>query len=186
MSIDLDIPQQVNIRDETVTHATVPISEPPFFAVSLLKLTVMSVCTAGFYEVYWYYRNWKRIKQREGSHIMPFWRAFFAFFFCYQCFAKIRDYSSGSGAPPSVSPAILAAGWIIATVLWKLPDPYWWASSLAVLFILPAQAHANRINENACPGHDRNARFGAWNWLVVVLGGSFTMLALIGTFVSNQ
>ncbi|WP_157691774.1 hypothetical protein [Noviherbaspirillum autotrophicum] len=183
MSIDLDTPQRASIPADTAMHVAAHAGEPPFFAVSLVKLTVMSVCTAGFYELYWYYRNWQRIRQREGSHIMPFWRAFFSLFFCYSCFARIRDYGKETGMPMRVPAALLAAGWTVTTMLWKLPDPYWWASSLAVVFLLPAQAQANRLNAIACPGHQRNARLSAWNWLVVALGGSFTVLALIGTFV---
>ncbi|MGE5650348.1 MAG: hypothetical protein ACM34A_09130 [Bacillota bacterium] len=183
MSIDLDTPQQADIAAQAATHAAARNDEPPFFAVSLFKLALMSVCTAGFYELYWYYRNWQRIKQREGSRIMPFWRAFFSFFFCYQCIARIRDLGNARGMPMRAPAGLLAAGWIVTTMLWKLPDPYWWASSLAVIFLLPAQAHANRLNAAACPGHERNARLSAWNWLVVALGGSFTLLALIGTFV---
>ena len=174
--------QQSNIRSQAAMPAAAASCEPPFFAVSLPKLAVMSACTAGFYEVYWYYRQWKRIQERDGSHILPFWRAAFAFLFCYQCFARIRDYGNGAGLPMRWPPGVLAAGWIATTLLWRLPDPFWWASSLAVLFILPAQAQANRINAHACPGHERNARFSAWNWLVVALGGGFTLLALIGTF----
>lgn len=183
MNTDLEAPRQVNIPAETNTAMPAAACEPPFFAVSLFKLAIMSVCTAGLYEVYWYYRQWKRIKDREGSHILPAWRAAFAFFFCYQCFAKIRDYGQGAGLPMRWPTGLLAAGWIVTTMLWRLPDPFWWASSLAVLFILPAQAEANRVNAHACPGHATNARLSAWNWLVVVLGGSFTLLALIGTFV---
>jgi hypothetical protein len=29
-----------------------------FFAVSPLKLVVLSVCTLGFYQVYWFYKHW--------------------------------------------------------------------------------------------------------------------------------
>lgn len=184
MSTNLEAAPQSSIAAEAAPAfgASAASAEAPFFAVSLLKLAVMSACTAGFYELYWYYRNWQRIRAREASHILPFWRAFFAFFFCYQCFAKVRDY----GAPSRLPAGPLAAGWIVATLLWRLPDPYWWASSLAVLFILPVQAQANRINQAACPAHDRNARFSAWDWVVVMLGGSFMVLALIGTFAPES
>jgi hypothetical protein len=35
---------------------------PILFAVSGVKLFVMSVGTAGCYDIYWYYKNWKLIK----------------------------------------------------------------------------------------------------------------------------
>jgi hypothetical protein len=31
--------------------------QAPYFAVSLLKLTVMSICTFGIYDLYWFHKN---------------------------------------------------------------------------------------------------------------------------------
>jgi hypothetical protein len=78
------------IRGRTGT-APLASNQAPCFPVSLLKLTVMSICTFGIYEAYWFYKNWNLIKQRRRSNIAPFWRAFFAYFFCYQCFDEIRQ-----------------------------------------------------------------------------------------------
>jgi len=156
-------------------------SEPPLFSISLIKLALMSICTAGLYELYWFYRSWKAIKAREASGIRPFWRACFAFFFCYQCFAKIRAQGESAGVEGKLPAGVLAVGWIAATMTWKLPDPYWWISSLAFCFLLPAQAYANRINA-ATMGHKPDARLDVWEWVVAMGGGLFIALALIGTF----
>ena len=37
---------------------------PPFFAVPLWKLALMSFFTFGIYELYWFYRNWQRVRVR--------------------------------------------------------------------------------------------------------------------------
>lgn len=183
MSIDFEeVAQRPGMHAAATVPALAAAPTPPFFAVSLFKLVVMSACTAGFYELYWFYRQWQRIREREGSRIMPFWRAFFAVFFCYACFARIRDFGNANGLVSRLRAGLLAAGWVITTMLWRLPDPYWWTSSLSVLFLLPAQEQANRINSATCPVHERNAHFTVWNWIVVVLGGGFMVLALIGTF----
>ena len=50
---------------------------PQFLAVSPVKFVAMSLCTFSLYEMYWSYKNWRIIKDRDGSKIMPFWRAFF-------------------------------------------------------------------------------------------------------------
>jgi hypothetical protein len=34
------------------------VSPPMYFPVSRLKLAVMSTCTLGIYELYWFYKNW--------------------------------------------------------------------------------------------------------------------------------
>src|SRR5262249_28176473 len=108
-------------------------NQPPYFEVSLFKLTVMSICTFGLYELYWFYKNGNFIKQRERTDILPFWRAFFAYFFCYQCFSRIRVSAAALGLPQLISAGPLAAGWIITTLLWRLPDPYWIISWFAFL-----------------------------------------------------
>ena len=46
-------------------------SAPMYFPVSLTKLVVISFWTFGLYEIYWFYKNWSLINQREDINIMP-------------------------------------------------------------------------------------------------------------------
>ena len=165
-----DVPQQL------------AADEPLFFAVSLTKLVVMTLCSFGLYGLYWFYRNWRLIKRRAEPGILPFWRTFFAVFYCYACFARIRDAGRQRHIEPPLSAGPLAAGWIVASLAAKLPDPYWLVTLFSFLFMLPVQAFANRVNTVAVPNHDRNARFSAWNWVAVALGTVFIILVIIGTF----
>jgi hypothetical protein len=161
-------------------------TEPPFFAVSVTKLVVMSICTFSIYEVYWFYRHWKQIAEREREAISPLARAIFTIIFCYSCFARMRDYEAETGTSTGagrLAAVPLAIAWVVTTLLWRLPDPYWWISMLAVLFLVPVQMHANRLNTAVAPLHHRNARFSAANWIGVIVGGLFLMLALAGTFL---
>ncbi len=99
-------------------------SQPPFFAVSVLKLIVLSILTLGIYELYWFYKNWQLIKARERTNISPAPRAVFAIFYCYQCFARIRDFDTPALAKSRLAAAPLALGWVVTTFLHKLPPPY--------------------------------------------------------------
>ena len=56
------------------------VVQTQFFAVSVTKLVVLSFCTLGVYPIYWFYINWKIIKEQEQVHILPFWRAIFSTF----------------------------------------------------------------------------------------------------------
>lgn len=158
---------------------------PIFFHVSLTKLLVLSICTLGLYEVYWFYKNWQLIKRREASDIVPALRAIFSVLFCYSLFQKVEQEAEKSNAP-SIAAGPLAIGWIVVTVLWRLPDPYWLISFLAVLFMLPVQHAANAVNAYAAPDHDPNRRFTAWNIAAVVIGGLFLVLVVIGTFLPGE
>jgi hypothetical protein len=156
---------------------------PLFFAVSLTKFVVLSICTLGLYELYWFYRNWRLIKVREGVSMVPALRAFFAVFFCYALFARVRDRAAQREIGPTLAAGPLAAGWIITTVAARLPDPYWLIAFVAFVFLIPVQARVNRLNAEVAPGHDRNARFDVWDWLVVAPGALLFLAMLVGVFV---
>lgn len=105
--------------------------------------------------------------------------------FCYSCFRHIRDSGVEHNIEPTLAAGPLAAGWIIAAIAWRLPDPYSLVVFLKVLFLVPVQLHVNRINAAAVPAHDPNSRYSAWNWAAVVIGGLTLVLAIIGTFMSD-
>lgn len=155
----------------------------PFFPISAIKLFVLSICTLGLYQVYWFYKNWKLIKERESSDIFPAPRAIFGVLYCYQCFKKIRDFDSSGSVTTSLAAGPLAAGWIVTTLLHKLPAPYWLVSFFAVGFLIPVQIYINQVNTAVCPNHNHNSHFSFWNWVVVVFGSIIFVLALIGTLI---
>jgi hypothetical protein len=164
-------------------------STPPFFAVSIFKYLVMIISTAGFYQLYWFYKNWQLIKEREGMsgiRITPILRAIFPVFFCYQCFARVREYGHAPPGSRELPAGLLAAGWITLTVLWRLPDPYWWVSTLAFLFIIPVQRRVNQISSVVAPAHDPNRRFSRLNWVVIVIASLILVLILIGLSLPEE
>ena len=161
-------------------------AEPPFFAVSLTKLAVMSVCTFSLYEVYWFYRNWQRIADREREIAWPLARALFAVLYCYPCFGRVRDYEGASELDSRLPAVPLAIGFIVTSLTWRLPEPWNWISLSSFLFLLPVQQYTNRLNALAHPSHDRNSRFSAWNWVAVVLGGGLVLLAFSGLFLDPE
>jgi hypothetical protein len=161
-------------------------AESPFFAVSVAKLAVMSVCTFSLYEVYWFYKNWQRIAERERVSVWPLARAIFAVFYCYPCFARIRDHEGVSQLDSRLYALPLAIGFIATSLTWRLPDPWVFISLSSFLFLLPIQSNVNRLNALASPSHDRNSRFSGWNWAAVVIGGGLMLLAIAGVFLDPQ
>jgi hypothetical protein len=168
-------------------HSPPPLPEMPpvFFPVSPLKLVIMSTVTFGIYELYWFYKNWKLIKERTGRDIMPFWRAFFGVFFCYSCFREVEEAARFRGIS-FLSPGLLAAIWIILTICWRLPDPYWLVCWLTPFVLVPVQNAINRLNIEIAPNHNRNSRFSGWNIAGIVLGGILFVLSIIGAFMPEQ
>jgi len=161
--------------------------ETPFFAVSLLKLIALSLCTNNLYQVYWFYQNWRLIKDRENLDISPFWRTFFGFIYFFDMFTGIRDYAKQKGIAFNFHPGILALSCMFVPVcVGLLPSPYWLIIYISVVFLLPVQAAVNRINRSVVPDHDPNSRFSFWNWIVIVIGGLWIVLVVIGSFLPKQ
>ena len=156
-----------------------------YFAVSKQKLIVMSLCSFGIYEIYWFYKNWKLIKKRTGQNIRPFWRAIFSIFFCYSLFKSVQGSANSHSFQSGISPGWLAFGYIALSVLYKLPDPFWLISLLAFLPLLPVQRVINDINAKTAPDAERNDRFSGKNIAVIILGTIFFMLVLIGLFITE-
>lgn len=165
---------------EVAPAATGHADEAPFFAVGTFKLAVMALITFGFYELYWMYRHWRTIRDREGISVMPVMRAIFAIFFTHSLFVRFRDYEIDGAPGPAAGLAAgpLAVGWIVFGLLWKLPGPGWLLSMVTFMFLLPAQAAANRVNAAAAPEAPRNERFTAWNWVGIVIGTPLLLSSL--------
>jgi hypothetical protein len=159
--------------------------QPLFFSVSGLKLVVMSTVTFGIYELYWLYRHWRAVREHFGrSDIMPFWRAFFGFFFCYQLFKTVKDTADSHGVPSRFSPGLLAVAWIALTLCWKLPDPFWLIDVFAVLPLLTVQRAINSLHSQLpTTDYDHNRKFTAANIVGIVVGGLLFVLAIIGSFI---
>ncbi|HWA38844.1 MAG TPA: hypothetical protein VG873_13360 [Burkholderiales bacterium] len=158
---------------------------PAFFPVSIAKLVLMTFGTLGLYQYFWIYENWKLEKQRTGESIWPLPRAIFAVFFIYQLLRRIDAHAERAGAR-RVAAGPIAALWIILTLLWKLPDPYWLVTFLAVFALLPVQQAVNDLNRLAAPGYEPNAKFRGWNWLAIVIGVPFFALAVFGAFLPPE
>jgi len=167
----------------TIAAASANTLTPIYFPVSLSKFIVMHFCTVGMYQLYWFYENWKLILERERSDASPFWKTFFMFIYCYVFFEKVRSSAAELKIAQSISVQFLATGWIVMSTLWILPDPYGLIALASIVFLIPVQQAANRVNEFLVPCHDRNDRFTALNIVAVIIGGLLLATVVVGAFV---
>lgn len=168
-----------------IEHPAITSTAPPFFAVSTSKLVIMCIATGMMYEVYWFYRNWWRIRERHGIAVFPVTRAILSPFYCYQCFARIRDDHAAAPVTPGLAAGPLAAGFILSSFLFVLPEPFDLLSMSSFVFLIPVQAYVNRVNAAAVPSHDRNDRLTAWNWVALPVGVVFWS-AVLAVYVIGE
>jgi hypothetical protein len=169
-----------------VADSPAAAGEPTFFAVGLLKLSIMSVVTFGLYEFYWSYRNWKQASRLSGEKLNAPIRAVFYPLTSYFLFRRIDDYGAKRRTRLPMGAGTLAFFLFVLNALWRLPDPYWLVSFASFLPLLAVQATVNEINREVAPGSDPNTRFRAWNIVAAVLGGAWVALVLIGLFFMHK
>lgn len=123
-----------------------------YFPVSLLKLFVLSIATGGLYQLYWFYRNWKYVKARNSSAIMPFWRAFFAPIWFFPLYRNLKSDSRerfGKVLLPEVPWVILLLLlYIFLNVMGSLGDFFVLLRLLSVLCLLPFANYILHINRD--------------------------------------
>jgi len=160
--------------------------ESKYFSVSTSKLVIMSICTLGLYEIYWFYKNWEHIKHQEQSNIMPFWRAFFAMIWAYSAFDYIRKNLGEEGLNTALYAGLAAIAFFVLNIMTRLPDPYWLVSFLSFLTLIPANNAITKINQKSDNNFIQNGSIKSWNWLAVALGGPFFALVAIEVFFFPQ
>jgi len=160
-----------------------------FLHIPIERLVFMSIMSAGIYEVYWIYKNWRYLKERDGLRILPFWRGIFGIFFVYGILKAIRnDHQTNGLEQATFSPALLATGWIVLVLLGnalgRVEDIGVNLLGIIIsfpsfLFFVPAQNYVNRVNARLTPkpeftqwttGHIVCLVVGIIIWLFVLAG----------------
>lgn len=174
----------MNSKSVSLEEQANPPSEftaAPFHAVSLKKMSILWLCTFGFYALPWFYMHWKLIKRNESLSINPAARSFFALLFCYSCLSHIKKYGEQLGFTQSFSAVSLTIAWTLMMFIGNVKASAVFLALFSFVCLLPVQAYANRVNKFVSPQHDMNTRFTAWNWFVIAIGISMLLLGIVGS-----
>jgi hypothetical protein len=167
-----------------VADVPVPaLGAAPLFAVGLSKLALMSVCTFGLYHFFWFYRQWKAIRERTGQELNAPIRSFFYTLTAYFLFRAIGEQARAAQVKVSVEAGMMAIMLFILAALPHLPAPYSLFGWLGFLPLLRVQAAVNEINRKLAPTADPNTRLRGWNVVALVLGGTLLVVGSIGLFL---
>ncbi len=168
--------------------------EPRYYIVAPFKFILLSVLTFTLYFVYWFYKNWQRIKIDDNDDIWPPARAFFYIFFTHSLFTDVQERFKTQGRKWDWQPGLLATLFIIVTLVGNIIDrfiPYdtyplmssllpLGSTLLATFLLLPAQKAINAVCGD--DAGNSNSKLTVANWAWMVLGGIFWLLILIGTY----
>jgi len=91
--------------------------EPDFYVVAPRKFYLLAVLTFNLYFVYWFYRNWRRIKERNNEDIWPPARAIFYIFFTHALFKNIDLKIKLLGKTFSWNPGMTATLFVVLSIV---------------------------------------------------------------------
>lgn len=171
-----------------------PCENAQFYNPSIAKLVILSICTFGIYEIYWFYRQWKAIKKQTGKNISPFWRAWFAFFTCPGLFTRVLESAKDKGFEASSTPGGLIASYmglvVFANITSQIDFGYawldlllWFIGFLTVLPLVSAQRAMHYYNTQIDPQYVPNGKFSVWAIILCFIGGVLLLLSFVGFLV---
>lgn len=166
------------VDEQPLLPAATP--EPQYFPVSRLKFICMAVLTFGIYEIYWFYRNWAFVRDRDRVRIRPFWRAVCGPLWLQALIGDINERSGADVITKGQAVGLFLA-YIVLSCLWPLPDPYWLVSSLSFLPLLPVVSQIAFLNRECPRALRENSRWGPRNWALTATAGPLVLFVLIST-----
>jgi len=167
--------------------------EPMFFHISGARLVLMSIASWGLFELYWIYRNWQYLKERDGLNIRPFWRGVFSIFFIHKLMGTIHDDPQANRVVKAAfSPSLLATIWVVmllvGNISGKAEDPGLNLLGLVVSFpsfllFLPVQNYINAVNKAISPDTP-HTKWSAGQHACLVVGVFIWLFILAAVFAT--
>ena len=155
-----------------------------YHVVPMWRFVLLSVLTLGSYELYWFWRNWQRIKRADGSDIWPFVRALFGGVTYFSLLSDINLQLATRNQSRRLSTGLAIGFLITAGVLWRLPDPYWLLSNTSVVFLIPAASAMRGLASEAALAE--NAPWRVRHTLLMLFAVPFFALAMIGALMPAE
>lgn len=168
-----------NIKPISVDLLPVSVGRD-FYVVPVGKFIFLSVLTFGIYSIYWFAKNWIMIKNQEKSNIWPTARAIFSIFFFSELATKVLKSAKDKGYDRNYSPVLLAIGYFLLGLLFRLPDSLWllgFVDFLVFIPVLEAMIYNNEKSQNKVGNFEK---YSTGEIVSVVLGGIFWVFVLIG------
>ncbi len=148
-------------------------------------LLLLGILTLGFYEFYWFYRNWRDLDAHLRLGIRPGLRTAgllvpgLNVFLVYDQLRLVAEAAAREGVRVTFSPGWNTAVFFLlafvsnVTMMWAL-------SLLTVLPLLPVQETLNRYWAGCEPGWPVREEFTAGELVAMLAGAGFLALAVLG------
>lgn len=176
---------------EPVPATRISSAQPP------THLAALSILTLGLYELYWFWRNWRDLRDELGVDVQPGWRTLGLLIpvvnvvLVYDQLRMLREQSDARGVPAEYSPGLVTATFFAIALAGNLTTAvagsmttFWPLSLLNVVPLLQVQAALNRLWAHAQPGAIMRTQLGRHEIIAMIAGTILTVAALLETFGS--
>ncbi|GAA6145293.1 DUF3857 domain-containing transglutaminase family protein [Thalassolituus maritimus] len=155
-----------------------------FFPVSATKFVGMWIITFGVYGVYWFYRNFKFIKERDNDTSMPFMRAFFKMFWFYPLWRSLKADNDKryevNQLPSAFVAGVLAILFAVSTLLQSKNGIWFPATVFSALLVLPLLNYIQLVNGKDSEAYKYNSKWSFRHWLLAILVAPMIALTVGG------
>jgi len=168
-------------------HSTILISKNQFsYYQPVWHFVLLSIMTFGIYDVYWYYKNWKRIKKYKELKFSPVWRTIGLFipilnlFLIYKAHVEYREFIKEKEINSEIYPGRIVLVIMISAALVRLPDPYWLLSFVGTIPLAMVQGVLNDLWRKLQVDCIHTNKLNGRQILLIVFGGILWLLVLLG------
>lgn len=161
-----------------------------FYAVSRLKFFLLFYCTAGFYGVYWNYKNWRQYQIANNEEMWPIARAIFAIFFTHALYGIVYMRATEKDSSYKWSPNLWATLVVLFLIMETAVSRLGGDGTLSNVFIVVSliargifMSQAQKAINVACgdPGGKSNNRFTLLNFLWIFM---FPIIFIVAIMVA--
>jgi hypothetical protein len=183
----------------TVVDTETSSLQQGYYVVSMTKFWVLMISSLSLYSVYWFYKNWALIKERNQEAIWPVPRAVFNIFFTHSLLHRVDADLVKMGMSGRVNATAISVAYVVASILANLIDRAGFAmpvgtsffglftlslflTAVAIYALSRAQVAINLASSD--PQGDSNSAFSVANWIWIALGLIFWTLSIVGITTS--
>jgi hypothetical protein len=187
------------IRDDEPAATEETVAQAPSFERStaysdrqpVTHLVLLSILTFGLYQLYWFSRTWKSLRELAGVDVSPGWRTaglcvpFVNIAMIYHHFRLVRDVTHAAGVSAEYSPGLLTATYFGFVLLSNTSVDAWMLSLLTIVAVVPVHTTLNRYWEKLEPGRPMRVDFNGPELAMMIAGGLLMVMAISATFIPS-
>ncbi len=150
--------------------------------IPVFRFILLSIVTAGIYQIVWMYKQWVFFKKKDNLDIMPFWRAIFSVLFIFALSERISGLEKKNEQRKIFLVVVLPIIWIVLCYSQRLPDPYW---LIAYLNVVPLIFTLLRMNKYWKKKEKKTIpkSFNWWQIILIIIGALFFIMIVWGSFL---